>query len=171
MTAPTGIDRTARVIACHEIDIGAPLATVWRLQADVNGWPAWQTGITAARLDGPFEPGNSFTWTSSSVPAGRPRRELRTAGGVAHMRAATARVDLIAQEAQIARLAVGLACGRHNHANYVMPFHPGGTEAGIAVIRTRCNTDRTCQITRKTSSEQPRIRRVPSPRAGMPVWS
>ena len=87
------------------------------------------------------------------------------------MRAATARVDLIAQEAQIARLAVGLACGRHNHANYVMPFHPGGTEAGIAVIRTRCNTDRTCQITRKTSSEQPRIRRVPSPRAGMPVWS
>jgi len=107
MTAPTGIDRTAPVIACHEIDIGAPLATVWRLQADVNGWPAWQTGITTARLDGPFEPGNSFTWTSSSVPAGRPRRELRAAGGVAHMRAATARVDLIAQEAQIARLAVG----------------------------------------------------------------
>ena|GEM_PF-3459976 len=25
---------------------------------------AWQTDITAARLDGPFEPGNSFTWTS-----------------------------------------------------------------------------------------------------------
>ena len=29
-----------------------------------NNWPAWQTDITAARLDGPFEPGNSFTWTS-----------------------------------------------------------------------------------------------------------
>ena len=64
MTTPTGIDRDAPVIARHEIVINAPLDTVWRLQTDVNNWPAWQTDITAARLDGPFEPGNSFTWTS-----------------------------------------------------------------------------------------------------------
>ena len=64
MTTPTDIDRDAPVIVRHEIDINAPLETVWRLQTDVNGWPAWQTDITAARLDGPFEPGNSFTWTS-----------------------------------------------------------------------------------------------------------
>jgi hypothetical protein len=69
MTTPTGIDRDAPVIARHEIDISAPLETVWRLQADVNGWPAWQTDITAARLDGPFEPGNSFTWTSYGFTA------------------------------------------------------------------------------------------------------
>ena len=107
MTTPAGIARTAPVIARHETGIGAPLATVWRLQTDVNNWPARQADITAARLDGPFEPGNSFTWTSSSVPAGQPRRELRAAGGVAHMRAATARVDLMAQKAQIARLPAG----------------------------------------------------------------
>ena len=64
MTIPTGIDGNAPVITRHEIDIHAPLGTVWRLQTDVNNWPAWQTDITAARLDGPFEPGNSFTWTS-----------------------------------------------------------------------------------------------------------
>jgi len=64
MTTPTDIDRSAPVIARHEIDINAPLDTVWRLQTDVNNWPAWQTDITAARLDGPFEPGNLFTWTS-----------------------------------------------------------------------------------------------------------
>jgi hypothetical protein len=65
MTTPTDIDRTAPVIARHEIDINAPLDTVWRLHTDVNNWPAWQADITAARLDdGPFEPGNSFTWTS-----------------------------------------------------------------------------------------------------------
>jgi len=64
MTTPTDIDRTAPVIVHHEIDIHAPLETVWRLQTDVNNWPAWQTDITAARLDGPFEPGSSFTWTS-----------------------------------------------------------------------------------------------------------
>ena len=68
MTTPTGIDRDAPVIAHHQIDINAPLETVWRLHTDVNGWPAWQTDITAARLDdGPFEPGNSFTWTSYGV--------------------------------------------------------------------------------------------------------
>ena len=64
MNIPTGIDSDAPVRAHHEIDINAPLDTVWRLQTDVNGWPAWQTDITAARLDGPFEPGASFTWTS-----------------------------------------------------------------------------------------------------------
>jgi pimeloyl-ACP methyl ester carboxylesterase len=64
MTTPADIDRSAPVIARHEIDIDAPLDTVWRLQTDVNGWPAWQADITAAHLDGPFEPGASFTWTS-----------------------------------------------------------------------------------------------------------
>jgi uncharacterized membrane protein len=61
MTTPTDIDRDAPVIARHEIDINAPLETIWRLQTNVNGWPAWQTDITAARLDGPFQPGSSFT--------------------------------------------------------------------------------------------------------------
>jgi hypothetical protein len=64
MTIPTGIDADAPVRAHHEIDINAPLETVWRLQTDVDSWPAWQTEITAARLNGPFQPGSSFTWTS-----------------------------------------------------------------------------------------------------------
>ena len=64
MTIPTGIDGNAPVIVHHEIDINAPLETVWRLQTNVNNWPAWQTEITAAHLDGGFQPGNSFTWTS-----------------------------------------------------------------------------------------------------------
>jgi hypothetical protein len=65
MTIPAGIDSNAPVIARHETDIHAPLDTVWRLQTNVNGWPAWQADITAARLDGPFEPGNSFKWTTN----------------------------------------------------------------------------------------------------------
>src|SRR5262249_35187908 len=64
MPTPTGIDRTAPVIVHHEIDINAPLGLVWRLHTDVNNWPAWQTEITAAQLDGAFQPGNSFKWTS-----------------------------------------------------------------------------------------------------------
>ena len=64
MTVPTSVDRTAPVIAVHEIDIEAPLETVWHLHVDVNAWPTWQTEITAAHIDGVLEPGVSFDWTS-----------------------------------------------------------------------------------------------------------
>jgi Polyketide cyclase / dehydrase and lipid transport len=64
MSVPAGIDASAPVRAHHEIDITAPVSTVWQLHTDVDAWPAWQTEITAAHLDGPFQPGASFEWTS-----------------------------------------------------------------------------------------------------------
>lgn len=64
MTVPTEVDRGAPVTAHHEIDIEAPLDTVWQLHVDVNAWPTWQTDITAAHVDGPLVPGVSFDWTS-----------------------------------------------------------------------------------------------------------
>lgn len=64
MSVPSGIDVGAPVRARHEIDIDAPLSVVWQLHTDVNRWPAWQTEITAAHLDGAFQPGASFEWTS-----------------------------------------------------------------------------------------------------------
>jgi hypothetical protein len=56
MSIPTGIAGDAPVRAHHETDIDAPLDTVWRLHADVNTWPTWQTDITAAHIDGAFQP-------------------------------------------------------------------------------------------------------------------
>ena len=64
MSIPTGVDSDAPVRAHHETDIDAPLDTVWQLHADVNAWPSWQTDITAAHIDGAFQPGASFEWTS-----------------------------------------------------------------------------------------------------------
>jgi uncharacterized protein YndB with AHSA1/START domain len=64
MNTPTDIDRSAPVLAHHQIDIRAPLNTVWRLHTAVNEWPTWNPEITAAKIDGAFVPGNSFTWTS-----------------------------------------------------------------------------------------------------------
>jgi uncharacterized membrane protein len=64
MSIPTGIDSDAPVRAHHEIDINAPLDTIWRLHVDVNNWPTWQTDITAAHINGAFQPGSSFEWTS-----------------------------------------------------------------------------------------------------------
>jgi hypothetical protein len=52
------------VIAQHEIDIAASPDTVWQTHLNVNAWPAWQPEVTAAKLDGTFVPGSSFTWTS-----------------------------------------------------------------------------------------------------------
>ena len=64
MNIPTAVDRTAPVIAHHEVDIQAPLDTVWRLHTDINAWPTWQTDISAAHLEGVLEPAASFDWAS-----------------------------------------------------------------------------------------------------------
>jgi len=64
MGVPTDVDRSAPVLAHHEVDIRAPLEEVWRLHMDVNGWPTWQSDITTAHVEGAFEPGNSFDWSS-----------------------------------------------------------------------------------------------------------
>jgi hypothetical protein len=68
MTIPTAVDRSAPVLAHHEIDVQAPLETVRRLHLDVNAWPSWQTDITEAHLDGTLRPGASFDWTSFGFP-------------------------------------------------------------------------------------------------------
>jgi hypothetical protein len=60
MAVPPGIDRSAPVIALHEIDIEAALDAVWQLHVNVTAWPIWQTDITAAHIDGALEPGVSF---------------------------------------------------------------------------------------------------------------
>jgi hypothetical protein len=64
MATLTGIDRDAPVLAHHQVDIAAPLDVVWHLHTNVNGWPSWNPEITAAKIEGGFERGNSFIWTS-----------------------------------------------------------------------------------------------------------
>src|SRR6478752_1197156 len=53
MTRPTDIDRDAPVIANHEIDITAPLDTVWSLHTRVNAWPSWNQEMTGRQPGGP----------------------------------------------------------------------------------------------------------------------
>jgi Polyketide cyclase / dehydrase and lipid transport len=64
LTTPTDIDRSAPVIANHEIDIAASLDEVWQLHVNINAWPTWHHEVSIADLDGAFAPGHSFTWTS-----------------------------------------------------------------------------------------------------------
>jgi Polyketide cyclase / dehydrase and lipid transport len=64
VTTPTNVDTSAPVVARHEIDIKASLDSVWQLHIDVNSWPSWQRSITEAHMDGAFQPGSSFDWSS-----------------------------------------------------------------------------------------------------------
>jgi hypothetical protein len=64
MATVSDIDRDAPVVTHHQVDIAAPLDVVWHLHTDVNEWPAWNQEITAAKIEGEFEPGTRFTWTS-----------------------------------------------------------------------------------------------------------
>ncbi|MER5770258.1 SRPBCC family protein [Streptomyces sp. NPDC001985] len=65
-----GVDPAALVRHRTETVIHAPPHTVWRLQADVERWPAWKAAVTGAdRLDhGPFRTGSAFRWTMPVPP-------------------------------------------------------------------------------------------------------
>ena len=64
MTVPSEIDAEAPVLAHHEVEIQATLDEVWRLHTDVNAWTTWQSDISTASLEGAFEVGSSFSWSS-----------------------------------------------------------------------------------------------------------
>ncbi|MFE7774704.1 SRPBCC family protein [Streptomyces sp. NPDC057445] len=70
----------------HEITIGAPMETVWRLHTDINAWPDWNTGIDTAELSGELEAGASFRWLThglditSTVTALEPGRHIAWGG-------------------------------------------------------------------------------------------
>jgi uncharacterized protein YndB with AHSA1/START domain len=68
MTTPIDVDRSAPVLAHHTILVSAPLATVWALHTAVNAWPSWNSDMTEAHLNGEFEAGNSFAWSSHNFP-------------------------------------------------------------------------------------------------------
>jgi uncharacterized membrane protein len=65
-----GIDPAAQLHHRTETLIKAPLSTVWKLHTDVDGWPSWQSAVTAMkRLDpGPLRPGSRFRWTTPAPP-------------------------------------------------------------------------------------------------------
>ena len=67
--APVGIDEKAPVISRDDIVIDAPLDRVWRIQTDVENWPAWQPGVSSSvkRTPGPLRPGSSWVWSTEGL--------------------------------------------------------------------------------------------------------
>jgi hypothetical protein len=75
MATPTDIDRHAPVIAHHEINIDAPLDTVWHLHIDVASWTSWQEAITDAHIQGTFEPATRST--GPAIASMSPRKSTK----------------------------------------------------------------------------------------------
>ncbi|MER8232953.1 SRPBCC family protein [Streptomyces sp. NPDC094049] len=65
-----GVDPGALVRHRAETVIDAPLSVIWKLQTDVERWPAWQRPVTSVeRLGhGPLRPGAAFRWTMPIPP-------------------------------------------------------------------------------------------------------
>jgi hypothetical protein len=71
-----GINPAAQLHHRTETRINAPLSTVWEVQTDVEGWPAWQKAVTSVKkLDqAELRAGSRFEWTTpapatASTPA------------------------------------------------------------------------------------------------------
>jgi hypothetical protein len=60
----------------------APVASVWKLFADVEGWVRWNDGIEAISMNGPFANGTEFTMK----PPGQPAMTSRLVNVIEHVR-------------------------------------------------------------------------------------
>lgn len=58
------INEEAPAIVRKEIGIRAAPETVWAVHTNIDAWPSWHPDITRAALQGPLEPGSTFTWKS-----------------------------------------------------------------------------------------------------------
>ena len=58
------INKDAIVKISKEIEINAPIETVWKIQTNIDSWPDWQHQISDARLLGALELKSIFIWKS-----------------------------------------------------------------------------------------------------------
>jgi uncharacterized membrane protein len=67
LAADGQIQENAAIKASSEITIHASPENVWHLLTDIDNWPKWQSTISAAKINGPLEPGTAFVWTSGGT--------------------------------------------------------------------------------------------------------
>lgn len=61
------INRDAPVQAAAEIRIAAPIDLVWRTEADLESWPAWNPDVQSVQPLGPVAPGTTFKWKAGGM--------------------------------------------------------------------------------------------------------
>jgi len=58
------INNSAVLKTSKEIEIHAPVTTVWKIHSDINTWEKWHPDISSALLKGSLETGSTFEWKS-----------------------------------------------------------------------------------------------------------
>jgi Polyketide cyclase / dehydrase and lipid transport len=61
------INKSAPVLATHELLINAAVQRIWSLVADIDHWPSWNPAVKTAKLNGAFEVGATFNWKSGGI--------------------------------------------------------------------------------------------------------
>jgi uncharacterized protein YndB with AHSA1/START domain len=61
------IDRHAPAVVEVERIIRVPLATLWNLHVDIDGWPRWNRHISSASLRGPIGIDATFDWETEGL--------------------------------------------------------------------------------------------------------
>ncbi len=58
------VNKVAPAIGLAEILVNAPIATVWKLLSDFEGWPTWNKSVSRIQLNGPVDVGTTFVWVA-----------------------------------------------------------------------------------------------------------
>ena len=61
------VNKNAPVYSRLTIEIYAPLPKVWDVLTTIEEWPAWQSDVKEARLNGPVEEGTAFVWKAGGL--------------------------------------------------------------------------------------------------------
>jgi uncharacterized protein YndB with AHSA1/START domain len=59
---PDPVTPQGPVAGVAEIDVAAPVDTVWRVLTDLERWPSWNPDVTSMSVDGPLAAGTVFRW-------------------------------------------------------------------------------------------------------------
>lgn len=61
------INANAPVKSSYEVEIGAPVDTVWKVLTQIDKWPSWQKNVTETTLMDRLEQGNRFKWKAGGL--------------------------------------------------------------------------------------------------------
>lgn len=65
MNIPVNADAPVKSIG--QIEIDAPMDTVWQVLTTIEKWPEWQENVTQATISGKPEEGALFTWKAGGL--------------------------------------------------------------------------------------------------------
>jgi uncharacterized membrane protein len=80
------INPAAPVKSRNQLEIDAPLDTVWKILTDIRNWPVWQKAVSQTKVFGEIAEGTRFNWKAgglffrSSIHTAKPETEFGWTG-------------------------------------------------------------------------------------------